>query len=70
MSSIDVLPSSQISIQCATERDKEWLHTIHDELHIADKAMNNLKRLGSSHASFVDGEPVQPLEYILYLAFS
>jgi hypothetical protein len=48
----------------------EWLCTVHDELHIADEAVNNLKCLGSGHASFVQGEPVQPLENVLDLAFS
>ena len=71
MSSIDVLPSTRTPVQRATERErKERLRTFHDELHIADETMNNLKRLCSSHASFVQGEPVQPLENILDLAFS
>jgi len=54
---------------CHRERE-ERLRTIHDELHIVDETMNNLKCLGSSHASFVEGKPVQPLENILDLAFS
>jgi hypothetical protein len=49
---------------------QEWLRTVHDKLHIADETVNNLKCLGSGHASFVQGEPVQPLENILDLAFS
>jgi hypothetical protein len=49
---------------------EERLRTVQDELHIADETMNNLKCLGSGHASFVQGKPVQPLENILDLAFS
>jgi hypothetical protein len=51
------------------EREKR-LRTIHDELHIFDESMNDLKCLSSGHASLVEGEPVQPLENILDLAFS
>ena len=36
-----------------SDRDKKRLHTVHDELHITNEAVNDLKRLGSGHASFV-----------------
>ena len=70
ISSMDDLPSTRKSIQLAIERKQKSLHTIHDEFHVAHKAMNNLKCLGPSHASLIDGESVKSMEHILDLALA
>ena len=46
------------------------LRTIHNEFHVAHKTMNNLKCLGPSHASLIDGESIKSMEHILDLALA
>jgi len=40
---------------------KAW-RTVHDQLHIVHKAVDNLQGLRYSHPSLILGEAVQPLE--------
>jgi hypothetical protein len=40
------------------EQAKKWPHTIHDEFHVADKTMNDLKRFSSGHARLIEGETI------------
>jgi hypothetical protein len=49
---------------------EQRLHTAHDELHVTHKAMNDLKRLGAGHASFVEGKAVQSMKHVFYLALA
>jgi hypothetical protein len=37
---------------------KQALRTVHNYLHIVDKAVDNLERLGNSHSSLVFGESI------------
>ena len=46
------------------------LRTANDELQVAHKTMYDLKCLGSSHASLVESEAVNSMEYVLDLALS
>ena len=46
------------------------LLTVHDHLHIVQKAVNDGEGLRHGHASFFLGESVQSLEYRLDLAVS
>ena len=46
------------------------MRTADDKLQIAHKSMYDLKRLGSSHASLIESEAVEPMEHILDLALS
>jgi hypothetical protein len=49
------------------ERAEKRLRTTNDKLHVAYKAVNDLKRLGCRHASLFVGEAVQPMKHILDL---
>jgi hypothetical protein len=46
------------------------LHTANDELQVGHKTMYDLKCLGSSDASLVESEAVEPAEHVLDLALS
>jgi len=46
------------------------LHTANDKLQVADKTMYDLKSLGSRHASLIESEAVDSMEYVLDLALS
>jgi hypothetical protein len=60
MSSIDDLPSIQTkSIEPSkASRVLKGIRTIHNELHVAYKTMDDLKRLGSGHPSLIKGKAV------------
>jgi len=49
---------------------EQKLRTADDDLQVAQKTMYDLKCLGSSHASFIEREAVEPTENILNLALS
>ena len=65
---MDVLPSIRTHPVSHQEEAKKRWRTVHDELHVAQKTMNDLKRLSPGHASLIDGESVQSIEHILDLA--
>ena len=46
------------------------MRTADDDLQVAHKAMYDLKRLCSGHASLIESEPVESMEHILDLALS
>jgi hypothetical protein len=46
------------------------LRTANDDFQVAHKTMYDLKCLGSSHASLIESEAVEPMEHVLNLALS
>jgi hypothetical protein len=64
---MDIVPSILEQFIGNQEEAYLKLRTAHDEFHVAHETMNDLKRLGSGHASLVEGEAVQSVEHIFDL---
>ena len=62
-----IYPNSPVSYQKPGERK---LRTANDKLQVAHQTVYDLKCLGSSHASLIEGEAVDSTEDVLDLALS